>query len=102
MVDNGAYLSCTGSQAWHILKKYLIRLLKLKNQLINLADDRPQTVHGTNEIPLSVNNVCKIIKFSVFPTLKGGLLLSSDFCRKFALIVDFNNNSWKIHMHATM
>lgn len=47
------------------------------------------------EVPLLVYSIVKIVSFIVVPSLCYGIILGSDFCSQFGIIIDYENNSWE-------
>lgn len=97
LIDSGANLTCLGSLALNLLKRHKILLDKSKRRIVTTADGKAQKITGVCQLPLCINNICKIINVSVVPSLRCGLILGSDFCKTFSLMLNFQNNSWDIY-----
>lgn len=96
LLDSGANVNCIGSLSLYLLDKYKIKVTKPFKQIIKTADGKSQTVTGIFEVPLYLGNICKLVKFSVVPSLCVGMVLGSCFCKQFSLNINFQNNTWNI------
>ena len=96
LVDSGANVSCIGSLGLNFLRRHKVNLDKGNLKVATTADGTAQKIIGVCHIPVYVNGICKIIKFSVVPSLKCGFILGSDFCKYFSLKIDFENDTWDV------
>lgn len=97
LIDSGANNTCLGSLALNLLEKYKIKLDKRKNKIVRTADGKAQNITGVCQLPLCINNICKLVNVNVVPSLKCGLILGSDFCKAYSLTLNFHNDTWKIY-----
>lgn len=96
LLDSGANNSIVGKGGLGILDLFDIKIKKPAHMSVTTADGVHQPVQGTVDLPLCVNDTCKIIPSLIVPSLKHDFILGSDFCRKFRINIDFNNNSWHV------
>lgn len=96
LLDSGANQSIVGEYCLFIIEKFNLKIDK--NNKINVLTDNGerQQIEGSVYIPVCLNNVCKVVRFVVVPSIKHNLLLGSDFCKLFLLNIDFKNNLWNI------
>lgn len=96
LLDTGANLTCLGKLSLGLLRKHKIKLDKCANRIITTADGKPQSIIGVCQLPIYLNNTCKLINVSVVPSLRCGIILGSDFCKTFKLDIHFKDNSWNV------
>lgn len=96
LLDSGANLSCLGQSSLKMIKQFNLKVSKSKLQSLTTADGTKQKIEGFCQLPICVGSECRIIDILIVPSLQCKLILGSDFCKLFSLIVDFSNNSWNI------
>lgn len=96
LLDNGANRSCLGQSAMYLIKKCELKVFNSRIRTITTEDGNKQKIIGSCLVPISVEKARKILEIFVVPTLKCNVILGSDFCNLFSLVVDFSNNSWQV------
>lgn len=98
LLDSGASHSVIGNTALWILNRFKLRLDKNIDKFVSTADGRRQRVSGNIDIPICIKHSCEIINFFVVPSLNQGIILGSNFCKQFQLIMDYKQKSWDIQI----
>lgn len=76
----------------HFLKKFILIKLKFFNCYstnIHTADGVSQRINGFVNLPVQVGDYFKIIKVLMVPSFAHSLILGSDFCELFNVILDY-------------
>lgn len=101
LLDSGANSSVLGSQYLKILERFNLRIDKCTEKSVTTADGSSQKVSGCVYLPITIGVVCKVLKVLIVPSLKHRLILGSDFCKSFAIEINFRNNSWAVNCDKT-
>lgn len=96
LVDSGATQSVLGAKAVDILNKFNLKISKCSENFIMTADGKPQKVTGSVDLPIRADNICRVMKVLIVPSLTHTFILGSDFCKNFRIKLDFLNDSWHI------
>lgn len=96
LLDSGASHSIIGCAGLEILKMFSLRHNRCTIKFVTTADGSRQIVKGFVDVPISVNNICKIVRFLIVPSLQHSFICGSDFCRSFNVKIDFKNNTWDV------
>lgn len=97
LLDSGANLSVLGGKYSNLLEIFNLKVDKCSENSVVTADGRSQRVVGCVYLPIKVDDICKIIKVLVVPSLKQDLILGSDFCKTFLIEINFENNTWAVN-----
>lgn len=100
LLDSGANASIVGSKGLKIISLCNIQVKQSTSKHVTTADGTRQDVIGVVDLPIFVNNTCRILRALVVPKLKHAFILGSDFCRKFSLRIDFRRNTWDVRDNA--
>lgn len=96
LLDSGANASIVGSEGLKIISLCNVRVKRSVSKYVTTADGTRQNVVGVADLPIFVNDTCRILRVLVVPKLKHSLILGSDFCRRFNLRIDFKHNLWEV------
>lgn len=96
LLDSGANVSVIGSSGVSIIERLQMKINPYFQKHISTADGISQTVIGIVDLPLRINNVLRMIRALVVPSIKQTLILGSDFCKNFLLRIDYKSGSWHI------
>jgi hypothetical protein len=96
LFDSGATVSIVGANGLAFLEKFNIKLNTSLVKSISVADGSPQKVKGLVDLPLCLNDSCRVIKALVVPSVRHNFIFGSDFAKQFSLLVDFKNNTWEV------
>lgn len=97
LLDSGASHSIIGKRGLWILNKYKLNIDKRCSKFISTADGKQQKINGCVDIPLCTKGTSKVINFFIVPSLEHEIILGSNFCNQFGIIMDFRNQNWDIH-----
>lgn len=96
LLDSGANSSVLGSEGIHLLHTFNVNISPTSQAEVTVADGTKQKIIGKVELTIKLNGQCRSLPILVVPTLCHSLILGSDFCKEFGLVVNFSNNSWCI------
>lgn len=96
LLDSGANASVVGSEGLKIISLCGIRITQSFSRHVITADGTRQNVVGVVDLPIFVNESCRILRALVVPRLRHAFIFGSDFCRKFNLRIDFKHNAWEV------
>lgn len=104
LLDSGANSSIICKDGLDLIKSLgiTIRTSKLKNVLTSklknvlTADGVKQPITGCVDIPIVINENCRVISFLIVPSLNYSFILGTDFCQKFQLKLYFKENTWEV------
>lgn len=94
LFDSGATTSIIGAEGQALLDFLKIQVNPAQIKNICVADGSPQKVKGIVDLPVVINDICRVVKALVVPSVCHGFIFGSDFARKFSIILDFKNNTW--------
>lgn len=94
LFDTGATVSIVGNTGVEILKNLNLDFYPTKTKFVCVADGSQQKVIGVVDLPIVINDVCRVISALVVPSVEHDFIFGSDFANKFSLLVDFKNNTW--------
>lgn len=101
LLDSGASHSVIGKPAMWILNMFKLKLDKKINKTVTTADGNQQRITASFDIPIRIGNACEVINFYIVPSLEHGIILGSNFCQQFKLLIDYNKRSWDIQVGNT-
>lgn len=94
LIDSGSTASILGSSGLYLLQKIKVPI-QYENYLnVTTADGTPQDVLGYISVPITLNNVTKIMKILIIPSLNHSFILGVDFLKNFQINVNFNDLSY--------
>lgn len=93
LLDTGATDSVFGKAGLDFVKKFDLKIFPCGGG-IDTADGVGQNIKGYVTVPVKVGNVVRIAKILVVPSLVHKLILASDFCKTFGVVVDYVAESW--------
>lgn len=97
LLDSGARHSFIGKDGLHLIKKFKLRKDSVKApRAVYTVDGKHQDVNGCYDMPVCLENSCQIINFYVVPSLKYVVVLGSNFCNQFKIIINYQDYSWDI------
>lgn len=96
LLDNGSTNSIIGSLGIKVMESLDIAINPPLVDHISTADGFKQKITCVIDLPVVVDNVCRIIKAFVVPSLPHSFILGSDFCGQFKLKVDFLQGTWRV------
>lgn len=97
LLDSGASHSIIGKNGLWILKKYKLNINKERSKYVSTADGTRQEVLGCIDMPICIEDVCKVVNFFVVPSLQHELILGNNFCNIFGITINFKNQSWDVN-----
>ncbi|XP_045482855.1 uncharacterized protein LOC123686681 isoform X1 [Harmonia axyridis] len=94
--DNRPYLTVQvgGSSSIHLLRKMNLGLHYDVSVNLTTADGKPQNTLGYVNLPISLNEVTKVLRVLVVPSITHDLILGMDFIHDFNLTLDFRDFSY--------
>lgn len=96
LLDSGASRSVIGKTGIHLLNLFNVSVQECPDQIVSTADGTAQKVIGYVNLPIQVDNVVKLLKLLVVPSLSHSFILGADFCRDFDITLDFRTNSYLV------
>lgn len=96
LLDSGANNSVVGEKGLKELELLKLKIRKYSEKSVLTADGKKQEITGIVDLPICVDECCKIIQTLVVPSIKSNFIFGSDFCRKFGIIIDFKENRWEV------
>lgn len=94
LLDSGANRSVIGGNGTYLLELFNLQVQCCCEQTISTADGTVRQIIGYVNLPIQVDQVIKVLKILVVPSLSHEFILGSDFCRAFDIMVDFGTNSY--------
>lgn len=101
LFDTGATSSIVGADGVKLLSSLNLKINKSPDRYIRTADETRKLIKGVVDLPISVGNICHIVKALVVPSLPRAFIFGSDFARLFNLSLDFKNESWSAQVTNT-
>lgn len=95
LFDSGATTSVVGSAGMHILKRFKLKINSDSSRNICTADGSEKKVIGTVDLPIYINEVCKLLKCLVVPSLPQAFIFGCDFAKVFKVLMNFDNDTWQ-------
>lgn len=99
LLDSGANNSIIGANGIDTIKSLGLKVFPSHHGFVTTADGSRQKVVGYVDLPLCINNSCKVISPLIVPTVSHPFIFGSDFCRKFQIKIDFRNNFWEVRQN---
>lgn len=93
LLDSGATDSALGGTGMWLIDCFNLHVYESTVQHIGTADGTPQKIVGYVNIPVTLENVCRMIKFWLVPSLSHSVILGNDFIRHFELLVNFKTGT---------
>lgn len=84
LLDSGASISCLGKNAENTILQLGLRMKKV-NTIVNTADGAGQSVIGYVDATITYDNLTKIIRLYIIPSLSQQLYLGVDFWQAFRI-----------------
>lgn len=95
LLDTGATHNVIGGAGKSLLDEHDITYsITPLNLNVTTADGIAQTVLGEINLPVTLMNVTKLIKFLMVPSITQAFILGIDFGNTFNICFDFPNNTW--------
>lgn len=91
LVDSGSSASVLGSSGYYLLQKLKIPIQYENYFNVTTADGTSQNVLGYISVPVCLNDVSKIMKILVIPSMTHTLILGVDFLKEFQIHVNFKD-----------
>lgn len=73
LLDSGANVSILGRDSEDIIEEFNL-IISFDNSIIKTADGKSHKVNGSIDIPITYNDVTKVVKCLIVPTLENKLL----------------------------
>ena len=65
-------------------------------QNITTSDGTSTDIQGVVDLPVTVDDCCRVIKAYVVPTITHRFIFGVDFAKEFDIVVDFSKNNWHV------
>ena len=85
LLDSGANVSILGKDSEDIIDENNL-IVRPNDSIIKTADGKEHKVKGTIDIPITYNNVTKVVKCLIVPSLVNKLLFGANFWDNFNLV----------------
>lgn len=96
LVDTGSCSSVLGSNGFSLLRKWDIPIKYDQNMLVTSADGTNQDYLGYVMLNVTLNNITKMIKILVIPSVQHKLILGIDFLKIFKITANFANYCYDV------
>lgn len=96
LLDTGISHSVIGGRRLDILETFKLEAFKESELYISTADGTAQTITGYTMLPIQVQSVVRVIKMLIVPSLTHKLILGSDFCEIFDIILNYKKTSYYV------
>lgn len=98
LLDSGASHSFIGKDGLHLVEDFKLKMHRINTtRVVYTADGKSQKVEGCYDIPVFLEGSCQIINFYVVPSLRYAMVLGSNFCNQFRVVIDYRNQMWSLH-----
>lgn len=94
LLDSGANVSIVGKLGIDTLKRLNLKIYGTHLGHVKTADSREQVIEGMVDLPIIIKNSLQILPTYIVPSLAHSFIFGSDFCKKFQVRIDFENNEW--------
>lgn len=94
LLDSGASHSVLGCKGLYMIEMFELNIFECGDLNISTADGKKQDIRGYVVLPIQVENVLRLLKVLVVPSVCHSLILGIDFCNMFKLQVDFGNKTY--------
>lgn len=94
LLDTGASHSVFGGKGLKVIEKFDLKVFESSEINISTADGTAQKITGYVNLPVQIGSILHIIKVLVVPSLSHTLILGSDFCETFKVVLDYNKSSY--------
>ncbi|XP_044766152.1 uncharacterized protein LOC123322274 [Coccinella septempunctata] len=99
LLDSGSNVTIVGQGGTELLNLLNLRVFSCRKNCVFTADAKSQEVIGLVHLPVVINSQCHIIEALVVPSLSHDFIFGSDFCRKFAIKIDYLKGRWDIQQN---
>lgn len=96
LLDTGASHSVFGGKGLNLLNKFNLDIFEAPQLNISTADGTAQTITGYVNVPVHIEDIVHIIKVLIVPSLSHTMILGSDFCEIFGVVLDYSRASYYI------
>ena len=89
LLDSGASHSVIGEKGMHLVESSSVHVYETAIPDIGTAEGRRQKITGYVDLPVQIEDICKVVRFLLVPSICHTVILGSDFCKQFKLKIDF-------------
>lgn len=94
LLDTGASHSVFGGKGQGLVDKFGLEILHYGESNVTTADGVSQKIAGYVNLPVRIGEHFKVMEVLLVPSLSHGLILGSDFCKLFNVILNYGTNSY--------
>lgn len=95
LLDTGARHSVFGEKGLKFIEEFGLKIFRSMDLNISTADGAIQTIVGYIDLPIVIENTFHVIKVLIVPSLQQFLILGSNFCNIFGIILNYNEQ-WRL------
>uniref|UniRef100_A0A1Y1NGJ5 RNA-directed DNA polymerase n=1 Tax=Photinus pyralis TaxID=7054 RepID=A0A1Y1NGJ5_PHOPY len=94
LLDSGANKTLINEYTWNILQSLNCKLDASRSTICTVANNDQCQCLGVVTVPVTLQNVTKLIEFYVIPELRQSVILGIDFWAKMGIIADISRGEW--------